>query len=596
MVVFLFRFLLVFLLSCESLMLAAHAEERHSDFVVYGADFTDGKRINPLFEPTIEAIRRAVYPQKVLVRTANWQELDHAIREKKASLIIGGASVYRRNIRSGLRDIATAVTPLCPDPDHSMGTVLYALKQDERIENLADLKDKIFTTNAAGAYRGELIPKKEILDAGFDPNHFFKKTIYLSDPWERLKALEDGRADVLAVDACFAEEMKAAGHDFTANLKVINQKENPYSNCVTSTALYPGYSILIPATLDVQTIKKISQEIRSEKYPDGYGWTLASDFTKADELYKTLKIGPFEYLNRTSLEQFFETYKTYISVAATILLMLLIQHFRLRALVGKRTGQLRSAYEREEKLRQKTFAIEARYRRLKQDQEVSQLCSSIAHDLSQPLSSVLLYSGVLSKQIRNRSSKTPLDETKILEVLEKIRNRTEQMNRVIQSIRNFCRSSLKLELVDPNQIFAESVKDYLALENLPENNVEIKSDIGDSKIYASSDQLRLAFMNILMNSGQAVQASKTQKIFVELKSVKEQIEIRVWDTGPRLSDEQLKNIRNRVASEKSSSSSHLGIGLNIIESIVCLNSGILDLVRSRLGGLMVVMLFPKASE
>ena len=101
--------------------------------------------------------------------------------------------------------------------------------------------------------------------------------------------------DAIVLNACFAENKRAKGEpDPTQHLRVINEKRNPYSACVTSTPLYPGFSILIPPHLDVTTVNKIYTELEkaNKTMPKGYEWKIASDFTLIDNLYRDLKIGP----------------------------------------------------------------------------------------------------------------------------------------------------------------------------------------------------------------------------------------------------------------------------------------------------------------
>ena len=584
----------LFLIFCLSG--SAVCSERNDTFRVYGTDFTDPDRKQPLLGPTLEAVRRAVSPKKVAVYSVNWHELDKAIAEKKADLIIAGPSVYRRNIHAGLRDLSTAVSPDCPNPNRSLGAVFFALRDDERISNLSDLKGKILGTNLKDAFRGELIPKKEILDEGFDPNHFFRKTLYLGNkPEERIKALEDGRADVIVLDSCYAEELIANGGDnLFEKFKVINEKKNRFSNCVTSSQLYPGYSLLIPPTLDLDTIRRILKEVQETRYPTGYNWMVAGDFTPVDELYQSLKIGPFSHLNFITFSEAVHRYRYLISGVALFFLFLILSSLYARGLVKKRTEMLLKAHERERSLRRKSSDIEACYRASAQRLKTAQICSAVAHDLAQPVSSMLLYLNGLEKSLLENIED---NRDRQLMILGKIRLRTEKINNIIKSVRDFSGKGVNLRHEDLPRIVLEAIDDFKTLCAVPDNEVSLVAE-GCCSIYCAADQLKLAFLNILKNNLRAVSQQKQKKILVSIRQTNSLVSVQFEDSGPALSPGQNEAIRLNSKNNHSlgNTPENMGIGLNIVEAIVCLNAGTISYSKGRFGGLLVRIEFPIISE
>lgn len=584
-----------FLFTC-SLSGMALCSESDNIFNVYGTDFTDPGRKQPLVRPTLEAIERAVFPKKVVVRSVNWHELDKAIAEKRADLIIAGPSVYRRNIHEGLRDLSTAVTPDCPNPNRSLGSVFFALRNDERISTLSDLKGKILGTNLKDTFRGELIPKKEILDEGFDPNHFFKKTLYLGGkPEERIKALEDGRVDAIVLDSCYAEELKASGgEDLFEKFKVINEKKNHFSRCMTSTQLYPGYSLLIPPTLGLDTIHQILKEIQETKFPPGYGWMVAGDFTPVDDLYRSLKIGPFSHLNFITFSEVIHRYRYFISGVALFFLFLILSSLHARELVKKRTEMLLKAHERERSLRRKSSDIETCYRTSAQKLKTAQLCSAVAHDLAQPVSSMLLYLNGLEKALHENDKENRVRQ---LEIIEKIKVRAEKIDSIIRSVRDFSGKGVRLRHENLIDLIAEALEDFKTLYTVPDSVVLLSAAKTDL-VYCAADQVKLAFLNVLKNSLHAVMGQKEKKILVTVRQCANLISIDFEDSGPELSCQQLEAIRLRSKKKNSfaHTSENMGIGLNIVEAIVCLNAGTISYGKNRFGGLLVRVEFPAALQ
>ena len=565
-------------------------------FKIYGADFTGDEKGSEFCEKTIVAIQKAVYPREVSTYSTDWRGLDHAISHKEADLVIAGAAAYRRNIHSGLRDLLTSTAPLSPDPDHVMGSVIYVLAQDDRIFSLKDLKGKILGTNKQGAYRGELTVLKELHDQGYDPYNFFSKTLYLGDDVKaRLKALEEGRVDAIVLNACFAENKRAKGEpDPTQHLRVINEKRNPYSACVTSTPLYPGFSILIPPHLDVTTVNKIYTELEkaNKTMPKGYEWKIASDFTLIDNLYRDLKIGPFAHLNSQTMQEFFEKYKNYFFIGLLAALFYIYHSIRITFLVRRRTQQLQNSFDRERQLKDRIQTIDGKYQAFRSKQEVSQLCSAVAHDMSQPLSSILLFADTLKQMLSKKEKDLSVDFSKELAAVSKIGVRAEKLNSIVQLVREFAKGEAVLEHKSLNKVIGSTIADFFALYSLDQTILTYQLPKKDLEVYCSSDQLELAVMNLLKNSFRAAQSGLTTHIFLTLEEKDNRGLLKIWDTGPKISEETLEAIREKTRCRTTIQTGGLGLGLSIVKSVVSLHSGTISFEISPLGGLAVVVEFP----
>lgn len=591
------KFFLILLLTLNIFFSLDAAAE---SFKIYGAGFTNEERSSEFYEKTISAIKKAVAPKEVLAYSTDWKGLDKAIREKGADLIIAGAAAYRRNLHSGLRDLFTATSPLTPDPDHVMGAVIYVLSQDERIHSLKDLKGKILGTNKPGAFQGELALQKEIYDNGYDPKNFFSKTLYFGDDISaRFKALEEGKVDAIVLDTCFSEKKRELNeNDPTQNLKIINKKENPYSACATSTSLYPGYSILIPPHLQVSQINNIFREIlaTNDRMPKGYGWTIASNFTQIDSLYKDLKIGPFEHLNFLTIKDFWERYNRIVTTVLIFVLLYIFHSVRISFLVRRRTQQLQNSFTREQQLKEKIQIINRKYQLISSRQEVSQLCSAVAHDMSQPLSAILLFSDTLKGLLEKKEQSLPERFGKEREAVAKIQLRAEKLNTVIQLVRDFAKRKTILENKSLNDVIRNTLSDFCALNSLNEKTVSCELPQQNLEVYCSSDQLELALMNLLNNSYRAARASQTVHIFLSLSKKANRAIIKIWDTGPNLSDEKLKEIREKTRGASSIKNDGLGLGLAIVRSIISLHSGTTFFGISPLGGLEVIIELPLSED
>lgn len=117
------------------------------EIVLYSNEFSLPGLKMSVADRTIDVVSKAVAPRKLVVKTVSLPELEGAILQRKADIAIVGSAIYWRNIQNGMRDIATLVTPLQPDPDHAVGALIVTLKDRSDIQSIQDLKGKRLGVN-----------------------------------------------------------------------------------------------------------------------------------------------------------------------------------------------------------------------------------------------------------------------------------------------------------------------------------------------------------------------------------------------------------------------------------------------------------------
>lgn len=221
-----------------------------------------------------------------------------------------GASTYWRHLRDGIRDIATLVSHHQPDPDHAVGA-LVVVRKNSPIKTLDDLEGHSIAVNEPNGFQAIQVVYREIADAGHEWRGFFSNVkSYGLDFRQRLEAVRNGEVDAATVNVCYAERMAAKGIDVLKDLKPLSIKRQKSVSCMTSTKLYPNWSLLASPELDSSTRVKIANAVYAmQPVSDGQRWTMASDFRETDELYRVLKTGPYAYLNQWTLRRIWEEYR-----------------------------------------------------------------------------------------------------------------------------------------------------------------------------------------------------------------------------------------------------------------------------------------------
>lgn len=256
-----------------------------------------------------------------------------------------------------------------------------------------------------------------------------------------------------------------------------------------------------------------------------------------------------------------------------------------------RTAQLRKALVEQKKLLRFNNQLRDRHDKSRRALIVSQLSSLFAHELSQPLSGILLYLRSLKRLLKQNM----LQEGQINEALEQATERAKKAHELVQLVRSYAKSDLKhFERMDPVEVLVS------VLENLKKSGeldgIEIRlntSSFEKAEIEGHRLELEIVFSNILNNSLKAIKAIKKPEIRVSVtKDSKGHCNISFSDNGPGVSERALEDLRMTTPL---TSTTGLGLGLTIAKGIVEEHRGKISFSLSQSGSLIVAVILPLLS-
>lgn len=100
-----------------------------NEITLYATEFLLPSTITPVAQKTIDTVKKAIYPKQLKIKVLqSIDEIDEVLRSKEAPIAIVGATTYLRHRKDGMRDIATLISNLQPDPDHSVGALVVVKK------------------------------------------------------------------------------------------------------------------------------------------------------------------------------------------------------------------------------------------------------------------------------------------------------------------------------------------------------------------------------------------------------------------------------------------------------------------------------------
>lgn len=238
---------------------------------------------------------------------------------------------------------------------------------------------------------------------------------------------------------------------------------------------------------------------------------------------------------------------------------------------GRHTGWMASVLDITERkhiaelARQQTEHLQASARLI----TMGEMASSLAHELSQPLSAISSYAAGCRNLIAAGSSGIEIDGA-----LAKCQEQAQRAGRIIRRIYAFVRrQEPKTEACDLNVLLA----DYIVLieADAQRHKVHIARNISAALPVIQADQILLgqAVLNLMKNGIESMRLTEESKRTLTISaslSAEQQVLISICDRGSGISEEVASHLFEPFYSTKSEG---LGVGLNICRSVVEAHQG-----------------------
>ena len=221
-----------------------------------------------------------------------------------------------------------------------------------------------------------------------------------------------------------------------------------------------------------------------------------------------------------------------------------------------------------------------------------ELTASIAHEINQPLASILANIEAAELSIR---SLTP-DVNEIKEILADIRRDDERASQVIQRLRSLLKKApFELTDIDLNQIGRETVQFLSALASARKVVLDSAISVVPLPIRGDRIQLQQVILNLVVNAMDAMShvPSEGRKIIIQTARNENCAEISVTDAGPGILLPRLEDVFEPFFSTKPQG---MGMGLSIARTIVEAHNGRIWAENKARGGATFRIQLPLAAD
>jgi len=216
---------------------------------------------------------------------------------------------------------------------------------------------------------------------------------------------------------------------------------------------------------------------------------------------------------------------------------------------------------------------------------LSILSAGVAHEINNPLSSIMSNVQNLLDEERNEEKKT---------ALKWIEQETRRIARIIRELMNFSSSGTGENAGCDVKEVIDRVVNLIRYSRKNEKNISIETEVPNGLLRSviDEDELKQVIINLVINSIQAIELNGLVRVSASRDGDEGVIRITVDDTGGGMSREVLARIFDPFFTTKGSSGG-TGLGLSVVYGIVKKYGGRID-VESRAGaGTKVSLVLPE---
>jgi len=220
---------------------------------------------------------------------------------------------------------------------------------------------------------------------------------------------------------------------------------------------------------------------------------------------------------------------------------------------------------------------------------ITNLASSISHEIKNPLSAMAMHSEILKNKLESVEFK---DKKKTKISIDTLQNEVKRLNGIIQQFLSLAKpSKLKLDLVNINDVVNDV--NTLVQQQAQEQNIKLKTNLQMKldTIYGEEDQLKQVLLNLILNAFAVMPNGGNLEI--QTKSNNNKFLINIIDSGNGIPKKIQTKIFELYFTTKNDGG---GIGLSICKNIMEAHEGKLYF-KTKIGkGTTFTMEFPSKEK
>lgn len=219
---------------------------------------------------------------------------------------------------------------------------------------------------------------------------------------------------------------------------------------------------------------------------------------------------------------------------------------------------------------------------------IGQLAAGVAHEINNPLSTIMIYSSLLKKELEGY-----FNDDKYKADLELIIKEANRCKNIVSNLLNFARQGkLNLKEIDLKKVLTDIIKTFTISPNYKNIDFILNHKNGECVLTVDEDQIKQVFINIIKNACDAMSDSDKKVLCINLICNDNEIVIEFNDTGKGISKENQSKIFTPFFTTKSIGKG-TGLGLAISYGIVKMHKGNISFVSEEGKGTTFIVTLPR---
>ena len=486
-----------------------------------------------MWQPTVDYLNREIPEHHFVLVPLDLKTMEAAVAANDIDFVLTNTGDYVvLEERYGITRILTLRNLRNGQPYTEFGAVIFTRADRHDINDLDDLRGKSFGAVSKTAFGGFQMAWQVFDAARIDPFSDFSNLRFMGFPQDDIVyAVRDKRVDAGTVRTDTLERMAAAGLVQLDDFKVLAKQQTPDFPFLHSTPLYPEW----PFAKTRQTPKLLAKQVAiallllpadsaAARAGNNAGWTVPLNYQMVHDLFRTLKIAPYDSSHQITLINVARKYWHLILILVLTIGFGVFHIVRVDRLVIARTKALKDSNDALEheiaerakqqaimhrttlQLRQREDELNRHRNHLEElvgqrthelstvNRELEAYSYSIAHDLRAPLRAVTSFSQILLCEAAEKLDSDQRDS------LQRVINAGKYMSDLIDDIlelSRITRKELQREPVDLSGLVRDVLEQLRRAEPEREVTVAIADGVnvdGDPRL------LRVALENLLGNA------------------------------------------------------------------------------------------------
>lgn len=283
-----------------------------------------------MWGPTADYLSAIIPGHHFTIHPLKFDEVNPVVDAGKVDFVLVNPGIYvNLEVKYRVSRIATLYNRRNNVPYKIFGGVIFTRKDHPEINTLEDLRGHSFMAVYSTSLGGFQMAMREMLASGIDPYRDLKSLEFGGIHDLVVMSVLHGDVDVGTVRTDILERMASAGTIDIDDFHIINPRQEPEFPFALSTRLYPEW----PFSKVAHTADSLAQEVAvallqmphdhhaalAGKYA---GWTIPLDYQPVHELFRELKLPPYQDLGKFTLSDAIERYRIWLFGGLLVLLFM----------------------------------------------------------------------------------------------------------------------------------------------------------------------------------------------------------------------------------------------------------------------------------